>query len=125
MAKRHRGCSIERDRLEPRVGIAGGRTGKGRPIAEFQAVPILSDHRFGPGAFGARDKGTRPRVGSGAVMNLNVVEACRRLALAHLNRPGLADIGRCPVQNFGSVGLPNLHPMGHTDFRKSMCRLIS
>ena len=46
-----------------------------------------------------------------------IVEACRRLAQAHLTRPGLTDIDRCPVQNLGTARLPNLDRMRHTDFR--------
>src|SRR5881275_1752459 len=79
----------------------------------------------GPGTFEARDKGKRLRVVSGAVINVNVVEACRRLAQAHLTRPGLTDIDRCPVQNLGTARLPNLDRMRHTDFRKNMNSLIS
>jgi hypothetical protein len=89
-------------------------------IADFQTAHILGDCLYGPGAFEARDKGKRLRVVSGAVINVNVVEACRRLAQAHLTRPGLTDIDRCPVQNLGTARLPNLHRMRHTDFRKNM-----
>ncbi len=67
---------------------------------------------------------SRLRVVSGAVINVNVVEACRRLAQAHLTRPGLTDIDRCPVQNLGTASLPNLDRMRHTDFRKNMYFLI-
>jgi len=65
------------------------------------------------------------RVVSGAVINVNVVEACGRMAQAYLTRPGLTDIDRCPVQNLGSARLPNLDRMRHTDFRKNMNFLIS
>jgi hypothetical protein len=58
------------------------------------------------------------------MINVNVVEACRRLAQAHLTRPGLTDIDRCPVQNIGTARLPNLHRMSHTDFRNSMNSVI-
>src|SRR5437660_6091744 len=54
-----------------------------------------------------------------------IVEACRRLAQAHLTRPGLTDIDRCPVQNLGTARLPNLDRMRHTDFRKNTNSLIS
>src|SRR5437016_14543809 len=50
---------------------------------------------------------------------------CIRLAQAHLTRPGLTDIDRCPVQNLGTARLPNLDRMKHTDFRKNMNSLIS
>ena len=75
----------------------------------------------------AGEKGKRLRVVSGAVINVNVVEACRRLAQAqaHLTRPGLTDIDRCPVQDLGTARLPNLNRMRHTDFRKNMNSLIS
>jgi hypothetical protein len=43
----------------------------------------------------ARDKGKRLRVVSGAVINVNAVEACGRQS--HLIRPGLTDIDRCPA----------------------------
>src|ERR1700736_7015511 len=107
------------------VGIAAGRTGIGHPIADFQTARILGDCLYGPGAFEARDKGKRLRVVSGAVINVNVVEACRRLAQAHLTRPELTDIDRCPVQNLWTARLPNLDRMRHTDFRKNMNCLIS
>ena len=59
---------------------------------------------------------------------MSLVEACRRLAQAqaqaHLTRPGLTDIDRCPVQNLGTAGLPNLDRMRHTDFRKKIYFLI-
>src|SRR5437763_9179069 len=85
----------------------------------------------GPGTFEARDKGKRLRVVSGAVIHVNVVEACRRLAQAHLTRPGLTDIDRCPVPRdrpsaeFGSheaYGFPQKHefpniPMQDGKFR--------
>ena len=126
----HRGCLIEGDRLrqshqpiglyEPHLGIAAGRTGIGYPIADFQTAHILGDRLYSPGAFEARDKGKRLRVVSGAVINVNVVEACRRLTQAHLTRPGLTDIDSCPVQNLGTARLPNLDRMRHTDFRKNM-----
>src|SRR6266705_343183 len=57
--------------------------------------------------------------------DISLVEACRRLAQAHLTRPGLTDIDRCPVQNLGTARLPNLDRMRHTDFRKNMNSLIS
>jgi hypothetical protein len=50
--------------------------------------------------------------------------ACGRLARAHLTRPGLTDIDRCPVQNLRTARLPNLDRMRHTDFRKKMYFLI-
>jgi len=53
-------------------------------------------------------------------MNVNVVEACRRLAQAHLTRPGFTDVDRCPVHNLGSARLMHVDRMGHTDFRKYM-----
>jgi len=34
---------------------------------------------------------------------MSLVEACRRLAQAHLARPGLTDIDSCPVQNLGTA----------------------
>ena len=34
---------------------------------------------------------------------MSLVEACRPLAQAHLTRPGLTDIDRCPVQNLGTA----------------------
>ena len=49
---------------------------------------------------------------------MSLVEACRRLAQAHLTRPGLTDIDRYPVQNLGTARLPNLDRMRHTDFHK-------
>src|ERR1700693_3422032 len=131
----HRGCLIEGDSLwqshqpiglyEPHLGIAAGRTGIGHPIADFQTAHIRGDCLYGPGAFEARDKGKRLRVVSCALIDVNVVEARRRLAQAHLTRPGLTDIDRCPVQNLGTAGLPNLDRMRHTDFRKNMNSLIS
>ena len=39
--------------------------------------------------------------------------ALRRLAQAHLTRPGLTDLDRCPVQNLGTASLPNLNRMRH------------
>src|SRR5437764_14916294 len=74
----------------------------------------------GPGTFEARDKGKRLRVVSGAVINVNVVEACRRLAQAHLTRPGLTDIDRTPVENLRTARLPNLNRMRHIDLRKNV-----
>jgi hypothetical protein len=103
---------------------ASMRTGIGHPIADFQTAHIRGDGLYGPGAFEARDKGKRLRVVSGAVININVVEACRRLAQADLTRPGLTDIDRCPVQNLGTARLPNLHRMRHTDFRNNMNSVI-
>ena len=130
----HRGGLIEGDCLrqfhqpigldEPHLGIAAGRTGIGHPIADFQTAHIRGDCLYGPCAFEARDKGKRPRVVSGAMINVNVVQARGRLAQAHLTRPGLTDIDRCPVQNLGSARLPNLDRMRHTDFRKKMYPLI-
>ena len=96
----------------------------GHPIADFQTAHILGDRLYDPGAFEARDKGKRLRVVSGAVINVNVVEACRRLAQAHLTRPGLTGIDSSPVQNLGTARLPNLDRMRHTDFGKNMNSLI-
>src|SRR5213082_3140299 len=78
----------------------------------------------GPGTFEARDKGKRLRVVSGAVIHVNVVEACRRLAQAHLTRPGLTDIDRRPVQDLGPARLLHLDRMRHIDFREKMYSLI-
>jgi hypothetical protein len=94
------------------------------PIADFQTAHILGDRLYGPGAFEVRDKGKRLRVVSGEVINVNVVDACGRLAQAHLTRPGRTDIDRCPGQNLGTARLPNLHRMRHTDFRKKMYLVI-
>jgi hypothetical protein len=49
---------------------------------------------------------------AGAVINVNVVEACRRLAQAHLTRLGLIDIDRRPVQNLETARLMHLDRMG-------------
>src|SRR2546430_1646267 len=100
-------------------------TGIGHPTADFQTAHIVGDCLYGPGALEAGEKGKRLRVVSGAVINVNVVEACRRLAQAHLTRPGLTDIDGCPVQNLGTARLPNLDRMRHTDFRKNMNSPIS
>jgi len=78
----------------------------------------MGDGLDGPGAFEARDKEKRLRVVSGAVINVNIIEARRRLAQAHLTEPGLTDIDHGPVQNLGTARLQNLHRMRHTDFRK-------
>src|SRR5207244_6587526 len=59
-----------------------------------------------------------------SLVEISLVEACRRLAQAHLTRPGLTDIDRCPVQNLGTARLPNLDRMRHIDFRKKMYSLI-
>ena len=130
----HRGGLIEGDRIgqshqsvsfdEPHLGIATGGTGIGHPIANFQATHLLSDRLHDPGTFETRNKGKRLRVVSRAVINIDAVEARRRLAQAHLSRPGLTDLDRCPVQNLGSAGLPNFDRMRHTDFRKNMYFLI-
>src|SRR5579863_8855004 len=88
---------------------ASMRTGIGHPIADFQTAHIRGDGLYGSGAFEVRDKGKRLRVVSDAVINIDVVEACRRLAQADLTRPGLTAIDRCPVQNLGTAHLPNLH----------------
>jgi hypothetical protein len=50
------------------------------------------------------------------VINIDVVEAHRRLAQAHLTRPGLTDLDRCPVQSLGTASLPNLNRMRHQGF---------
>jgi len=131
--KHHRGCLIEGDRLRQshqpisldaaHLGIAAGRTGIGHPIADFQTTHIRGDCLYGPGTFEARDKGKRLRVVSGAVIHV-VVEACRRLAQAHLTRPGLTDIDRRPVQDLGTARLMHLDRMRHIDFRKKMYSLI-
>src|SRR5258708_22212675 len=44
------------------------------------------------------------------------VARARRLAQAHLTRPGLTDLDRCPVQNLGTASLPNLNRMRHQGF---------
>src|SRR5437763_1773762 len=72
----------------------------------------------GPGTFEARDKGKRLRVVSGAVIHVNVVEACRRLAQAHLTRPGLTDIDRCPVPRARPPA--EFGPHEHTGFPKNL-----
>src|ERR1700687_5761119 len=59
--------------------------------------------------------GRRLRV-SRAVINIDVVEPRRRLAQAHLTRPGLTDLDRCPVQNLGTAGLPDLNRVRHWGF---------
>ncbi len=105
---------------EPHLGIATGGTGIGHPIADFQTTHILPDRLDGPGTFEPRNKGKRLRVVSRAVINIDVVEAHRRLAQAHLTRPGLTDLDRCPVQNLGSASLPNLNRMRHQGFHKSI-----
>src|SRR5258708_6577530 len=130
-----RGCLIEGDHLrqshqpigrdEPHLGVSPGRTCIGHSIAGFKVTHILPDCLDGPGACEARDKGKRLRGVPGAVINIDVVEARRRLAQAYLTRPGLTDIDRCPVQNLGTARLPNLDRMRHTDFRKNMNSLIS
>jgi hypothetical protein len=104
--------------------VATGGTGIGHPIAVFQTTHILPDRLDSPGTFETRNKGKRLRVVSRAVINIDVVEACRRLAQAHLTRPGLTDINRCPVQNLGTSRLPNLDRMRHTDFRNNMHSVI-
>src|SRR6267154_4142765 len=109
-----RGCA----RFQGLVGVC-------RPIADSQTARILGDRLNGPGALEARDKVKRLRVVSGAAVNVNVVDACRRLAQAHLTRPALTDIDRCPVQNLGTARLPNLDRMRHTDFRNNMNSAIS
>src|SRR5205807_769978 len=109
---------------EPHLGIAADGTGIGHPIADFQTAHIVGDCLYGPGAFEARDKGKRLRVVSGAVINVNIVEACRRLAQAHLTRPGLTDIDRTPVENLGTARLPNLDRMRHIDLRKNMTSAV-
>src|ERR1017187_2409706 len=48
------------------------------------------------------------------------VARARRLAQAHLTRPGLTDLDRCPVQNFGTVSLPNLNRMRHRVFTNDL-----
>ena len=45
------------------------------------------------------------------------VARARRLAQAHLTRPGLTDLDRCPVQNLGTASLPNLNRMRHQGFQ--------
>jgi hypothetical protein len=50
------------------------------------------------------------------VINIDVVEAHRRLAQAPLTRPGLTDLDRCPVQNLRTASLPNLNRMRHQGF---------
>jgi len=54
------------------------------------------------------------------VINIDVIQARRRLAQAHLTRPGLTDLDRCPVQNLGTASLPNLNRMRHQVFHKSI-----
>src|ERR1700728_235030 len=54
---------------------------------------------------------------------LDVVEARRRLAQAHLTRPGLTDLDRCPVQNLGTAGLPDLNRMRYPGFHKNISSL--
>jgi len=105
---------------EPHLGIATGGTGIGHPIADFHSTHILPDRLDSPGTFETRNKGKRLRVVSRAVINIDVVEARRRLAQAHLTRPRLADLNRCPVQNLGTAGLPNLNRMRHQVFHKSI-----
>ncbi len=78
------------------------------------------DRLDGPGTFETRNKGKRLRVVSRAVINIDVVEARRHLAQAHLTRPGLTDLDRCPVQNPGTASLPNLNRMRHQGFHKSI-----
>src|ERR1700722_6365880 len=106
--------------VEPEVARASKALWASAASADFQTAHILGDRLNGPGALEARDKQKRLQVVSGAVISGNVVEACRRLAQAHLTRPGLADIDRCPVQNLGTARLPNLDRMRHTGFRKNM-----
>ena len=64
-------------------------------------------------------------MGASETANPSATAACGRLAQAHLTRPGLTDIDRCPVQNLGTARLPNLDRMRHTDFRKNMYFPIS
>ena len=46
------------------------------------------------------------------------------MAQAHLTRPGLTDLDRCPVQNLGAASLPNLNRMRHQRFHKSINSLL-
>jgi hypothetical protein len=39
---------------------------------------------------------------------------------AHLTRPWLTDLDRCPVQNLGTASLPNLNRMRHQGFHRSI-----
>lgn len=100
------------------------RTGIGHPIADLWTAHILGDGLYGPGTFETRNKGKRLRVVTVAVINIHVVEACRRLAQTHLIRPGLTDINHCPVKNLGTARLPNLNRMRHTDFRNNVNSVI-
>ena len=58
------------------------------------------------------------------MINIDVVEARRCLAQAHLTRPGLTDVDRCPVQNLGAASLPNLNRMRHQGFHKTLNCLL-
>src|SRR5207245_9259716 len=53
---------------------------------------------------------------SRAATNIDVREARRRPRQAHLTRPGLTDLDRCPVKNLGTASLPNLNRMRHQGF---------
>src|SRR5262249_31601807 len=90
------------------------------PIADLQTTHILPDRLDGSGTFETRNKGKRLRVVARAVINIDVVETRRCLAQAHLTRPGLTDLDRCPVQNLGAASLPNLNRIRHQGFHKSI-----
>ena len=73
---------------------------------------ILPDRLDDSRTFETRNKGKRLRIVAGSVINVNVIEASRRLAQAHLTLPGLTGLDQCPMQNLGPTSLPNLNRMG-------------
>ena len=106
-----------RQSSEPKKVLADGIEDHRQFLATTHILPDCLDS---PGTFETRNKGKRLRVVSRAVINIDVVEARRRLAQAHLTRPGLTDLDRCPVQNLGIASLPNLDRMRHQGFHKSI-----
>src|SRR5205814_10667167 len=90
--------------------------GLDHPNGDLQATHSLRDRVDDPGTFETRNKGKRLRVVPRAVINIDVVQARRRLAQTHLTRPGLTDLDRCPVQNLETASLPNLNRMRHQGF---------
>jgi hypothetical protein len=62
----------------------------------------------------------RLRVVFRGVIKIDEVQACRRLAQAHLIRLEFTELDRCPLQNLGIARLPNLHRVRHQGFHKSI-----
>jgi hypothetical protein len=92
----------------------------GRPLTENEPGParlrrargsrhphILPDRLDGSGDPDKR----KPRVVARPLININVIEARRRLAQAHLTRPRPTGVDRCQVQNLVPASLPNLNRM--------------